>query len=68
MTWTILIMVLVMAMAATKLARHSLTLLAMAASITALVWFLMSRPSDHALDREAHNGGSRANLTSRVIP
>lgn len=68
MTWTILIVVLVMAMAATKFARHSLTLLAMAASITALVWVLMSRPSDHAVDREARNGGTQTSLTSRVIP
>jgi len=67
MTWTILIVVLVMAMAATKLARHSLTLLAMAASISALVWFLMNSP-DRALDREAHNGGSHATPASRVIP
>jgi len=67
MTWTVLIVVLVMAIAATKLARHSLTLLAMAASITVLVWILISRPSDHAVDREAHNG-SHTNLTSRVIP
>jgi hypothetical protein len=68
MTWTILIVVLVMAMAATKLARHSLTLLAMAASISALVWFLMNSPPDRALDREAHNGGSHATPASRVIP
>jgi hypothetical protein len=68
MTWTVLIVVLVMAFAATKLARHSLTLLAMAASITVLVWLLIGRPSDHALDREAHNGGSHASPTSRVIP
>ncbi len=68
MTWTILIVVLVMAIAATKLARHSLTLLALAASIAVLAWFLIGRSSDRAFDREAHNDGSRANLPSRVIP
>lgn len=68
MTWTILILVLVMAFTATKLARHSFTLLAAAASITMLVWLLIGRPSDHPHDREAQNGGSRASLTSRVIP
>jgi hypothetical protein len=68
MTWTIFIVVLVMAFTATKLARHSFTLLAMAVSITILVWLLIGRPSDHSRDREAHNGGSRAGPTSRVIP
>ncbi len=61
-------MVALVAVAATKLARHSLNLLAMAASITLLVWLLIGRPSDHDHEREAHNGGSRANVTSRVIP
>jgi hypothetical protein len=61
-------LVLVMAIAATKLLRHSLTLLAVAAAIIALTWLLIGRPSDHAFDREAHNGGSRASPTSRVIP
>jgi len=66
MTWTILI--LVMVIAATKIARHSLTLIAMAAAIAVLVWLLIGRPSDRALDREAHNGDPRASLTSRAIP
>jgi hypothetical protein len=64
MTWPILILVLVMAIAATRLVRHSLGLIAVAASITVLVWLLVGHPSDHALDREAHNGGSRASATS----
>jgi len=65
MTWTIFTVVLVMAIAASRLARHSITLIAMAASIAVLIWLLIGRPSDHALDREAHNSGSRANPTSR---
>jgi hypothetical protein len=68
MTWTILILVLVMAIAVTKLARHALTLFAVTAAITVLAWLLIGRPSDHAFDREAHNGGSRASPTLRVIP
>jgi hypothetical protein len=68
MTWTIFILVLVMAIAVTKLARHSLTLLAVAAAIAVLAWLLIGGPSDHAFDREAHNGGSRASPTSRVVP
>jgi len=43
-------------------------LLAVAASITILVWLLMARPSDPPHDREARNGGSHASPTSRVIP
>jgi hypothetical protein len=68
MTWTILIVVLVMAIAATKLVRHSLTLLAAATSITILAWLLIGHSSDQGLDHEANNGGSRASPTSRVIP
>jgi hypothetical protein len=68
MTWTILILALVMAFTATKLARHSFTMLAAAAAIIVLSWILVGRPSNHALDREAHNGSSRAGLTSRLIP
>jgi hypothetical protein len=68
MTWTILILVLVMAVAVTKLARHSLTLFAVAAAIAVLAWLLIGHPSHHAFDLEAHNGGSRASPTSRVIP
>jgi hypothetical protein len=64
MTWPILIVVLVMAIAATRLVRHSLSLIAVAASITVLAWLLIGRPSDNALDREAHNGGSRGSATS----
>jgi len=59
---------MVMVIAATKLVRHSLTLFAVAAMITVLGWLLIGRPSDHAVDREAHNGGPRASLTSRAIP
>ena len=46
----------------------ALCVIAVAVSITILVWLLIGRPSDHPRDREAQNGGSRAGLTSRVIP
>jgi len=68
MTWTIFIVLLVTAFTATKLARHSFTLLAVAFSISILVWLLTGRPSDNPRDREAHNNGSRSNFTSRVVP
>ena len=60
MTWTLLILVLVMAIAASKLVRHSLAVFAAIATIVALVWML----ADHAPER----GGARANLTSRSTP
>jgi len=63
MTWTaLLILVLVMAIAASKLARHSFTILAALATITALVWLLAGRAPDPP------PGGSRASLTSRATP
>jgi hypothetical protein len=67
MTWTILIVILVMAFAATKLARHSLTLFAVVVAVTVLAWHLIGRSSDHASNQEAHNG-SRTPLASRLIP
>ena len=62
MTWTAFILVLVMAIAASKLARHSLTMLAGVASIAALVWFLVGHPADP----EPHGSSSQANLTRAV--
>ena len=60
MTWTLLILVLVMAVAASKLVRHSLAVFAAIATIVALVWVL----AGHAPEPS----GARANLTSRSTP
>jgi hypothetical protein len=62
MTWTALILLLVMAIAASKFVRHSLAVLAAIATIVALVWVLAGRAPDPPL------GGSRASLTSRNAP
>jgi hypothetical protein len=63
MTWTpVLVLILAMAIAASKLVRHSLRVLAAMATIVALVWFL----AGHAPDPPP--GGPRASLTSRTTP
>ena len=67
MTWAAFILILVMTIAASKFARHFLALLAMVASIAALVWFLV-RPPDRQLDRVTDGSGSRAGLTLRPVP
>jgi amino acid permease len=62
MTWTAIVLILVMMVAGSKLARHSLTALAAMASIGALVWFLAAHTP------EPHPGASHASLTSRPVP
>jgi hypothetical protein len=62
MTWTVLILVLVMAIAASKLVRHSLTVLAAITTIVALVWVLAGHGHDPSPT------ASRASLTSSATP
>ena len=66
MTWTALTLVLVMVLAGSRLARHSLTLLAALASIAVLVW-LLAIP-DRTRDSEQRGKDAQAGLTSRAIP
>jgi hypothetical protein len=65
MTWTALIVILVIVIAGSKLARHSLTVLAAMASILALVWLLAA--PDRPRDPEQRGSGSHASLTSRTV-
>jgi hypothetical protein len=62
MTWTAIVLILVMMVAGSKLARHSLTALAAIASIGALVWFLAVHTP------EPRRGAAHASLTSRAVP
>jgi hypothetical protein len=62
MSWTALVLILVMAIAASKLVRHSLTVLAAIATIGALFWVLIGHPPD------APSRGSRESFTSRATP
>jgi hypothetical protein len=62
MTWAILILILVMVIAGSKLVRHSLALLTAIALIAALVWALEGRAP------QPGGSASHASLTSRTVP
>jgi hypothetical protein len=62
MTWTAFCLILVMAIAASKVARRSLTMAVAIASILGLVWFLAGR------DGEPRDVGAHASLTTHAVP
>jgi hypothetical protein len=62
MTWTAFCLILVMAIAGSKVARRSLTMAVAIASILGLVWLLAGR------EPEPHEIGAHASLTTRAVP